>query len=124
RQRANPRIGADPLAIYNAGVEELPSDTAINVNPGYYQRPKEIAFPALVYTQMGLEHFGQMHFFITQLRFAQNLRLQFELHELFSAPPLHQHLWSLLIDGNAELVLLCKENCPLLRRELEPGLVE
>src|SRR5436190_7110105 len=65
-----------------------------------------------------------MDFFITQLRFPQNLRLKFKLHKLFDAPALHQHLWSLFINRHAQLVLLREENCPLLRHELESRVLE
>jgi len=110
--------------IMRQRVEKLARDTPIDVNPRYYQRPEEIALPALVHTEMRLEHFGRVHFFVAQFRFAQNFRLQFELHELLDAPALHQHLWSFLVDRHAQLVLLRKKNGPILRRELEPGLLE
>ena len=73
---------------------------------------------------MRLENFRRMNFLITQLRFAQNLRLQFKLHELFDAPALHQHLRSLLVNRHAQLFLLRKKNRPLFRRKVEPQLME
>jgi hypothetical protein len=115
---------ADTPAAAPTAIDSEPLDEPINVNPRYYQRTEEIAFPALVHTEMRLEHFGRVHFFVAELRFAQNFRLQFELHELLDAPALHQHLWSFFVNRYAQLVLLRKKNCPLLRRELEPGLIE
>ena len=63
-----------------------------------------------------------MHLLVAQLRLAENFRLQFELDELFHAATLHEHLWSLLINRHAQLVLLREENRPLLRRKREPEL--
>ena len=119
-QRANSCIGTDSLAVHHARIEEFARDPVVSVNPGYHQRPKEITFPALVHAEMRLEHFGRVHFFIPKLGFAQNFRLEFELHELLDAAALHQHFWSLLINRHAQLVLLRKKNRPLLRSEFEP----
>ena len=60
-----------------------------------------------------------MHFFVTQLRFAKNFRLQLELHEFLHAFSLHEHLWSFLVNRHTQFVLLREENRPFLRRELE-----
>ncbi len=73
---------------------------------------------------MRLEHFRRVHFLVAQFGFAENFRLQFELDELFHAATLRQHLWSLLINRHAQLVLSREENRPLLWRKLEPELFQ
>ena len=65
-----------------------------------------------------------MHFFIAQLCFAENLRLQLELHELLHAPALHEHLRSFLINRDAEPVLLRKKKRVFLWRKFEPEFFE
>ena len=52
------------------------------------------------------------------------VQFQLELDEFFYSFPLHQHLWPFFINGYAKLVLLRKENCPLLWSELEPRFLQ
>src|SRR4030095_16217035 len=73
---------------------------------------------------MRLEHFRRMHFFITQLRLAKNLRLPLKLHEFLDSFSLHAHLWYFMVNGHAQFVLLRKEDGPFLRRELEAEFFE
>ena len=124
RQRANPRIGADPFAVHHAGIEKFASDPTIDIDSGGYQRPEKIAFPALIHAEMRPEHFRRMHFFVAQFRLTQNLRFQLELDELFHAAALHEHFGPLLINGHAQLAFLREENRPLLWRKLEPELFQ
>src|SRR5882724_4992875 len=65
-----------------------------------------------------------MHFFVAKLRFAENFRLQLELHEFLQAFSLHEHLWSLLVNRHTQFALLPEENRPLPRRKLEAEFVE
>ena len=65
-----------------------------------------------------------MHFFVAQLRFAENLWLQLKLHELFHSPALDKHLWPLFINRHAELILLPEKKRVFLRRKFEPEFVE
>src|SRR5436309_1433392 len=78
----------------------------------------------LIPAKMRLEHFRRMHCFIAQLRFAENLRLQFKLHEFLNAFSLRKNLWPFIVNRHAQFVLLRKENGPFLRRELEPEFFE
>src|SRR5207247_2140136 len=122
RQRANSCVGADPLAVHHAGVQELPRDPAVHIRPGDHQWSEEVALPAFIHTDMGLEHLWRMHFLISQLRFAQNFRLQLELHELLDTAALHEDLWPLLVNRHAQFVFLRKEQRVLLRRKFESEL--
>src|SRR4029077_16281165 len=79
---------------------------------------------AFVHTKVRLEHFRRMHFFVAQLRFAENLRLQLKLHEFLQAFSLDEHLWSFLVNRHAQFVLLSEKNRPFLRRELEAEFFE
>ena len=65
-----------------------------------------------------------MHFFVAQLRLAENFRLQLELHEFLYSFSLHEHLWSLLVNRHTQFVLLSEENRPFLRRKLEAEFIE
>src|SRR5207249_7178689 len=67
--------------------------------------PEKIALATLIHAKMRLEHFRRMHFFIAQLRFAENLRLQFKLHEFLNAFSLRKNLWSFLVNRHAQFVL-------------------
>ena len=73
---------------------------------------------------MRLEHFRCVDFFITELCFTQNFRLQLELHEFFHAFALNEHLWTFLVNGHAQFILLTKEKCVRLRREFENKVIE
>src|SRR5438876_3956529 len=73
---------------------------------------------------MGFEHFWCMHFFVTKFGLAQNLRFQLELHELLHAFPLHENLWSFLVNGHAQFIFLSEEKRVLLRRKLETEFVQ
>ena len=73
---------------------------------------------------MRFEHFWHVHFLVAKLRLTQNLRLQLELHELFHAFPLHENLWSFFVNRDAQFIFLCKKKRVLLRRKLEPEIIE
>ena len=96
----------------------------VDINAGDHQGPEKITLAAFVHAEMRFEHFRRVDFFVAQFRFAQNFRLQFELHELFHAFALDEHLWSLLINGHAQFIFLSKEKRVLLRRKLESKLIE
>src|SRR5262249_3839074 len=121
-QRTNPCVRTDPFTVYDTGVQKFARDPPINVRARNDERAEKIPLSAFVYTKVRLEHFRRVHFFVTQLRFSENLRLQFKLHEFLHAFPLHQDLWPFLVDRNAQFVLLPEENRPFLRRELETEL--
>jgi hypothetical protein len=59
---------------------------------------------------MRLEHFRGMHFFVTELCFAQNFWLQLELDEFFHAFALNENFWSFFVNGDRQLVFLGEEN--------------
>ena len=122
RKRANPCVGSDSFAVHYAGIDKFVSNPTIDIRSGNHQRPEEIALPALIYTEMGLEHFWGMHFLVAELRFAKNFRLQLELHELLHVTALHEHLRSLLVNCHAQLVFLRKEKCVFLRRKFKTKL--
>src|SRR5437870_1322043 len=96
----------------------------VDVRPRDYQRAEKIPLATFVHTEVRLEHFRRMHFFVAQLRLAENFRLQFELHEFLQAFSLHEHLWSLLVNRHTQFALLPEENRPLLGRKLEAEFVE
>ena len=73
---------------------------------------------------MRLEHFRGVHLFVAQHCFAKDLRLQLKLDKLLHAPALHEDLGPFLVNRDAQLVLLCEKNRPLLRHELESKLRE
>src|SRR4029077_3087996 len=79
---------------------------------------------AFVHTKVRLEHFRRMHFFVAQLCFAENLRLELKLHEFLQAFSLHEHFWPFLVNRHAQFVLLPEKNRPFLRRELEAEFFE
>src|SRR6266481_9143319 len=122
RKRANPCVGSDSLAVHHAGIDQFASNPTVDVRSGNHQRPEEIALPALIDTEMRLEHFWGMYFLVAELRFAKNFRLQLELHELLHVTALHEYLRSLLINRHAQLVFLRKEKCVFLRRKFKTKL--
>src|SRR5207245_11297880 len=99
-------------------------DPTIHVNAGDHQRPKKIAFAAFIDSEMGLEHFWCMHFFVTKFGLAQNLRFQLELHELLHAFTLDENLWSFLVNRGAQFILLSGKKRVLLWRKFEPKFIE
>src|SRR4029453_2221811 len=123
-KRADPRIRADSLAVLYSGLEKFAGNFMVDINACNHQRSKKIALSALIHAEVRLEHFRRVHFFIAQLCFAENLRLQLKLHELLHAPALHEHLRSFLINRDAEPVLLCKKKRVFLWRKFEPELFE
>jgi hypothetical protein len=68
---------------------------------------------------MRLKHFRRMHLFVAEPSFAENLRFENELYEILHPAPLHQNLWTFLINGYAQLFLLRKKNRVRLRRKGE-----
>src|SRR6478672_12926284 len=94
RQRANPRIRSDSLAVLHAGIHQFPRDSAVNENTGDDERSKKVALAAFIDAEVRLKHFRRMHFFIAELGFAEDFRLELELNELFRLFPLHQNLWA------------------------------
>src|SRR6266446_5613821 len=73
---------------------------------------------------MRLEHLRRIHFFVTQFGFTKNFRLELELHKFLYAFALHQNLRPLLVNRDAQLVLLCEEKRVLLWRELKTEFIE
>ena len=65
-----------------------------------------------------------MHFFVAEFCFAQNLRLELELHEFLDAFSLQQDFRALLVNGHAQFVFLREENRVRLRRKLKTKLIE
>ena len=124
RERTNPRVRADSFAVLNAGLQKFPRDPAIHVDARDDERSEEIALAAFVDAEMRLEHFRRMHFLVAELRLAQNLRFELELHELLDPLALQQHLRSLLVNGDAQLVLLREEKRVRPRREFERQFLE
>src|SRR6266581_9668593 len=82
-KRADPRIRADSLAILHPDIEQFACNSTINIDACNHEWPEKVTLSALVHTEVRLEHFRQVHFFVAQFRFAENLWLQFKLHELF-----------------------------------------
>ena len=109
RERADPRVRADAFAVLDAGLHEFARDPAIDINAGDHERAEEIAFAAFIHAEVRLEHLRRMHFLVAELRLAQDLRFELKLHELLDPLPLQQHLRPLLVNGDAELVLLREE---------------
>ena len=109
RQISNPFIRTDPFAVLDAGVEKLPGDLAIHVNAGDHQRPEEIPLAAFIDPEMRLEHFRRVDFFVAELRFLEDLRLDLELDEFLDPLPLQQELRPLFVNRDTELVFLREE---------------
>src|SRR3954447_3908455 len=124
RERTNPRVGTDPFAVDNAGIDQLSRDSTIDIHAGDHEWPKKIAFAAFIDAEVRLEHFRRVHLLIAELRFAQNFWLELELYELLDAFSLEQKLRPFLVDGRAELVLLREKERVGFRRECEAGLLE
>ena len=60
-----------------------------------------------------------MHLLVAESRLAQNFRFELELNELLDPFALHQDFRPLLVNCDAELVLLREKNRVRLRRESE-----
>ena len=103
---------------------KLSRDCAIGKDAGDHERPEEIALAAFVDAEMRLEHFRRMHFLITEPRFAENLRLQFETDEILDALALQEHLGSFFVNRDAQFILLGEKERVGLRRKIETGFLE
>ena len=124
RERPDPRIGSDSLAVLDAGIEKRPRHRVIHVNSGNDERTEEIAFPAFIDAEMRLEHFWRMDLLVAELRLFQDFRLELELDELLNPPSLKQKLGTLLVNRDAQLVFLREEKRVRLRREDEAEIVQ
>ena len=118
------RIRTNSLAVLDSVLEECPRDRAIGVDAGDHQWPEEIALPAFVDPKVRLEHFRRMHLLVTEARFAENLRLEFETDEILDPLALQQNLRTLLVDRDAQLVLLREKKRVGLRRKIETKLAQ
>ena len=98
---ANTRIRSDPFAVLHTGIDKFARNPAIDIHSGNHQRPEKIAFPTFIYAKVRLEHFRRVHFFIAQLRFAEDFWFKLKLHELFHALALRKHLWPFFINRHA-----------------------
>jgi hypothetical protein len=123
-KRADSRVRADSLAVLHSGIEKFAGDSMVDINSRNHQWAKKIALSALIHAEVRLEHFRGVHFFVAQLGFTEDLRLQLELDELLHAFALHEHLRSFLINRDAEPVLLREKKRVLLWREFEPEFFE
>ena len=123
-ERTDFRVRPDPLAVLDSVFQERPRDRAIGKYAGDHQRPEEIALSAFVDAKMRLEHFRRMHFLITEPRFAENLRLQFETNEILDPLALQEHLGPLLVNRDAQFILLREKKRVGFRRKIETGVIE
>src|SRR5205823_11442760 len=71
RQSTNPRIGTNPLAVYDTAVQKFARDPPVDVRARDHEGPEKIALATLIHAEVRLEHLRRIHFFIAQLRFAQ-----------------------------------------------------
>src|SRR4029453_5690375 len=92
RERINPRVRADSLAVLHTEIEKLACALPIGKHSRNHERSEEIALSAFVDTEMRLEHFRRMHFLIAKPRFAENFGLEGELHQIQNTPPFHKNL--------------------------------
>src|SRR5689334_2242199 len=65
-----------------------------------------------------------MHFFVSELCFAENFRFELELDKLLDPFSLDQYLGSFFVNGHAEFVFLAEENRVILGTEFESQLIE
>ena len=100
---ADAGVGADPLGILDARLQQRLRDLAVRVNSRDDERSEEVALPAFVDAEVRLEHLRVMHLVVAELRFPEHLGLQPEHHKISCAFSLHDHLWPLFIDGHVEL---------------------
>src|SRR6266478_2995994 len=123
-QRMNPCVRSDPLTVLHPEIEELARALTIDKDTRDHQRSEKITLPAFVHAKMRLKHFRRMHLFVAEPSFTENLRFENELYETLHPAPLHQNLWTFLIDGHAQLFLLRKKNRVRLRREGESAFMQ
>src|ERR1700751_3100004 len=90
-QSTDARVRADLLTVLHARIDQFARNDPVDKNARNHERPEEVALAAFIDTKVRLEHLRRMNFFVTEFRFAQNLRLQLELDELFHLPTLHEN---------------------------------
>src|SRR5439155_46835 len=112
-----------PLTVLHPEIEELARAFTIDKDTRDHQRSEKIALPAFVHAKMRLKHFRRMHLFVAEPSFTENLRFENELCEILHPAPLHQNLWTFLINGHAQLFLLRKKNRVRLRRKGESAVL-
>src|SRR6476620_6892999 len=97
----NPCVRPDPLTVLHPKIDQFTRSLEIDKNTCDHQRSEKIALAAFVHAKMWLKHFRRMHFFVTEAGFAENLWFEHKLYEILHSPPLHQNLWTLLINRHA-----------------------
>src|SRR4029077_1721334 len=123
-QRMNPCVRSDPLTVLHPEIEQLACALTIDKDTRDHQRSEKIALPTFVHSKMRLKHFRRMPLFVAEPSFTENLRFEKELYEILHSAPLHQNLWTFLINGHAQLFLLREKNRVRLRREGESAFTQ
>src|SRR5438270_8997144 len=123
-QCMHPYVRSDPLTVLHPEIEELARALIIDEDTLDHQRSKKITLPAFVHAKMRLKHFRRMHLFVAEPSFTEKLRFENEPYEILHPAPLHQNLWTFLINGHAQLFLLRKKNRVRLRRKGESAFTQ
>ena len=83
----------------------MPRKITVDINPGDHQRAEEITLTALIDPEVRLELLWIMHLLVAETGLAKDFRLHDEGDEILKSFPLDQHLWTLLVDSDIELLL-------------------
>lgn len=117
-------VGADGLAVADAGVAKMAGAVFIRVGAGDDEGSEKVTLAAFVDAEVRGEAFGVVEFLVAEAGFAENFGFEGKLDELFGFLALDDGFGAFFVNGDGEAGLLGEADGVGARREFEALLEE